>query len=316
MSATYLALDLGGTNAKFGLVDQRGRILIRDRLPVRPERGPDAVLNDLGERLAAICRDRASDFQPLGAAVGAAGLIAPDEGVLLWAPNLPGWRDVPVARHLERALNLPTRLINDADLFTLGEWLAGAGLGLTNMIGVTLGTGVGGGLILSGRLWRGPFGSVAEIGHTTVFPDGHACACGRRGCLETEASATAAVRIMKDWLAQGRTCSYRGDPNRLTSARICELAEQGDELAMELYSRVGRALGVSLANVFNLLGLEGAVFGGGAASAFPCFRPALEAELSHRVMTLDPAGIRLARSQLGDDAPLAGAPALFEEGGR
>lgn len=308
---TYLGVDLGGTNARCGLVTREGEILRRSRFAVEAGRGPEPILQDLIAALAALQEGLPAADRPRGLAVGVAGQVLAREGLLASSPNLPGWTNLPLARRLGQALGLEVCLANDADLYALGEWLAGAAQGLSNVIVLTLGTGVGGGLILEGRLWTGSFGSAAEIGHLVVEPDGEPCPCGSRGCLETIASASAMARTARRWLSQGRASAYQGDPEDLSAARLCELAREGDALAREVFARAGWALGLALTSVFNLLGLEGAVIGGGAAPAFEFIYPEMFAEFSARVFAVDPGRVRFAPAVLGDDAVLVGAPALF-----
>lgn len=310
-NSTYLGVDLGGTNARYGLVAEDGRIIRQGRFAVRSERGPEPILEQLTGCLQAIQEGLFEDERPRGLAMGVAGQVLPDRGVLLFSPNLPGWTNIPLGDRLSRALGLPVRVENDANLYALGEWLAGAGRGLDNLLLVTLGTGVGGGLILNGRLWNGAYGTAAEVGHMQVEPEGLLCACGARGCLETIASATAIARTARQWIAQGRPFEFQGDPKSLTSARLCDLARAGDNLARQVFERAGWAIGHVLADVFNLLGLEGVVIGGGAAQAYEFIHPRMFEVFASRVLTVDPEIIRFAPTALGDDAPLVGAPALF-----
>ena len=313
-SDTYLGVDLGGTNARYGLVTAKGEILKKGRFTVRSARGPEPIIRDLIAGLKALLADIPANLHPQGLALGAAGRIKPDQGLVASSPNLPGWEDVPLAGDLHEALALEVRLENDANLYALGEWLAGAGQGLNNLILLTLGTGVGGGLILDGRLWNGAFGTAAEAGHIVVEPEGRPCPCGSRGCLEMIASATAMARTAREWIAQGRPSAYRGRPEDLTSADLAGLARQGDPLAIEVFDRAGWALGLALTGIFNLLGLEGAVIGGGASPSFEFIYPKMFEEFSARVFAVDPGQVRFAPAGLGDDAPLAGAPALFGAG--
>ncbi|MFH1134573.1 MAG: ROK family protein [Pseudomonadota bacterium] len=313
MTDCYLGLDLGGTNAKYGLVDAAGRIIKRGRLRVQAERGPEPIISDLIRVIEELRQDLPEGLHPRGLAVGAAGLVLPREGLLVRAPNLPGWSNVPLAQRLSQALDIEVRLMNDADLFTLGEWLAGAGRGLGNMVGLTLGTGVGGGLILDGRIWNGPHGGAGEVGHIIVDPQGRPCGCGSRGCLETLASATGIVETARQLIASGVRCSFEGNPADLTARVLSGLARAGDQVALEAFETAGRAIGIVLTGIFNLLGLEGVVMGGGASTSFDLIFPALWSEFQSRVFAVAPETIRIVPAALGDDAPLAGAPALFQK---
>ena len=314
MSGTYLGVDLGGTNVRFGLVTSTGQVLKNGRFPVRSaERGPDGILDELTGRLRNLMADLPEAAQPRGLGIGAPGRILPERGVMVSAPNLPGWKNIHLAERFRKDLKLETRIDNDANLHALGEWLAGAGQGMNHMIMLTLGTGVGGGLVLDGRIWNGPFGSAGEVGHIVVEPEGHPCGCGGRGCLETIASANHMARTAREWIAEGRPTAYQGDPARLTAQDLHRLAQTGDELALAVFERAGWALGIALTGIFNLLGLEGAVMGGGGAGAFEFIYPRMFREFSERVFAVDPEEIKFATAALGDDAGLVGAAALFRD---
>ncbi len=315
MSNTFLGVDLGGTHARYGLVTSEGDIIRQGRFLVRSERGPEAILADLRGHLKTMLLETPENRRPQGLAMGVAGRVLPEEGVLLFAPNLPGWRDVPVSRIMSEALELEVKLANDADLYALGEWLAGAGRGLGNLVVLTLGTGVGGGLVMNSRLRTGSFGSAAEIGHMTVEPNGTPCRCGSIGCLETIASGTAMASTARAWIEEGQACSYEGPLPELTAVHLYELARAGDSLARRVFERAGWALGVILASIFNLLGLEGAVIGGGASVAYDYIKTTMLSEFAARVLAVDLNRIRFAQAALGDDAPLVGAPALFRSNG-
>ena len=311
----YLGLDIGGTSAKYGLVDESGTIIDRDRFPVKAHhRGADDIIDEAIEQLRSMINRNGAASQVAGLAIGAAGWILPNQGVVVAAPNLPGWHHVALGPRLSKALGLPVKMENDANLYTLGEWLCGAGRGLDHLVGLTLGTGVGGGLILNGRLYNGPFGTSAEVGHMVVEPNGRKCKCGSYGCLETLASATAMTVTGRELLEQGHATSFTGQAEGLNSKVLFDLADEKDPLAMEVFNRAGKALGIALTSIFNLLGLEGAIIGGGAGAAFKHMYDSMFEEFSKRVLVVDPDKVRLVQSALGDDAPLAGAPALFKVG--
>jgi glucokinase len=309
---TYVGVDIGGTNIRYGLVNAEGDVLADMHFPIRSERGREVVLNELCARLAEFIDSLPPDLKPSGIGLGTAGRVIPEEGLVVFSPNIPIWRNLRLGSYLKERLGLPVRMENDANLFALGEWLAGAGRGLNHVLGVTLGTGVGGGLILSGHIWNGAFGTAAEIGHCVVEPEGRPCRCGGRGCLETLASATAMAEMARERILAGRACGYQGPLEQLTSAHLFDLARQGDELALEIFRIAGEALGLTLVNVFNLLGLEGVVIGGGAGMTFEFLKPHIMKTITGRLFTMDVDQLFLARSSLGDLAPLIGAAALFK----
>ena len=313
-SKCYLAMDVGGTNVTAGLVDDHGRVLARHHFPTRASRPPEEVIADMAGALKRLTDGRPGCSRPLALAVGLPGWINPAEGILLQAPNMPGWVNVPMAEIMSRALEMPVRLENDTSLYALGEWLYGAGRGLSNLLIITLGTGVGGGLILENKLWNGAFASAVEIGHTPLCIEGGAlCGCGRRGCLETVASATGMSRLGRQWLAAGQPSAYAGRPEELTPQVMFNLAQDGDEMAVSVFHEAGRALGMVISTTLNLLGLEGVVIGGGAAGAFEFIEPSLRASVAERLIVATPDKVKILQGTLGQDAPLVGAAALLRE---
>ncbi|MDR0882240.1 MAG: ROK family protein [Candidatus Adiutrix sp.] len=313
MTKRYLALDVGGTNITAGLVDQEGLVLARRAFATLAGRPPKDVINDMAAHLRAVATESSAGPPPRALAVGLPGWINQERGLLIQAPNVPGWVNVPMADIMSRMLGLPVCLENDGNLYALGEWLYGAGQGLNNLLVVTLGTGVGGGLILEKKLWNGSFASAVEIGHMPIDLKGAICGCGRRGCLETVASATGLRRLGVEWLAAGRPTGYLGRPEDLTPIILYALAQKGDEMALTIFQKAGQSLGLVLSGVVNLLGLEGVVIGGGVAGALEFIRPALWDVLARRVIIAAPEKIRLLKGLLGEDAPLAGAAALLRE---
>lgn len=307
----YLAMDVGGTNIIAGLVDESGKILERRKIPTLSFRGPERVIEDILQNLKDLAGQCPNRGRAEALAVGAPGWINKSEGLLIQAPNLPGWKDVPLGSILSKALGLPVFLENDTNLYTLGEWLYGVGRGLSNVLVITLGTGVGGGLILEKKLWNGSFASAVEIGHTMIEENGILCACGRQGCLETVASATGMARLGRMWLEEGRPTLYRGRPEELTPQLMFELAGRGDEMSQYVFDKAGRSLGRVAVDVCNLLGLEGVIVGGGAAGALRYIRPAMWAVLAQGLLVTRPERIKLLKSVLGEDAPLYGAVALI-----
>jgi glucokinase len=282
-----IGVDLGGTNLRVAAVDEDGTMLAKTELQTEVSRGRDEVIGELcraAQQVAEEMRERGQGVGKLrGIGVGVPGLIDSESGRLLESPNLPGWNDYDVKGEIERRLGTAVILENDANAAALGEHWLGAGRGVESLCMYTLGTGVGGGLVLEGRIWRGWNGMAGELGHCMVEPEGHRCGCGSWGCLEQYASATAVVRMAGESLAGGAATALREvAAEALNSQAVYECAMRGDAEAKKIFERVGRALGVALANMVNALNLPLHVIGGGVSSAWDAFAPAMFAEVRRR----------------------------------
>ena len=300
---------------RLALVSPQGKILSRR------ERAT-ATMPDQAALVAALAADltqageaaRASGWEITGAGIGVPGRVLPREGRVVFSPNVAALNDCRLVDQLSSRLNWPLFLENDANLFALGEHWLGAGVGHENMLGITLGTGVGGGLILNGQLWSSAEGTTGEIGHMTVDPEGRKCHCGNRGCLETMASAFWTVAWVKEQLAQQASSwlgeLYAADPEAIQGETLVVAALQADPLAQRAFDRVGRSLGQAIAAVVHLLGLTRVVIGGRFARAWEVFQSPLQAELHRRLTLFPPELVSVCPAQLGDDAGLVGAARL------
>ncbi|MCU0587105.1 MAG: ROK family protein [Syntrophobacteraceae bacterium] len=308
--------DIGGTHMRLALVTPDGEILHQSREATLVRAGAADVVG----RLALQCREMMEEGRRAGGraravGLGVAGKIDRRAGAVLFSPNLPTMNGFPLAGELGRALVLPVFLENDADVFGVGESLLGAGRGIPHWIGVTLGTGVGGCLILGGKLWRGDdLGFCGELGHMVIDPGGPLCACGLRGCLEAHASSSALKQGVRDAVNGGRLrkgilheACLTGE---LTSELICQEARLGDDLSRDLFHRLGWSLGLALAGLFSVLGLRHAVIGGGVCSGWDLFIGPLMESLTHHSSMLDPGQAVIRRGELGDEAALAGSARL------
>ena len=310
-----VALDLGGTNARLALVSQRGELLARWEWPTSTMPDQESLIATLAADLAA-CGEKAQELavEIKGMGLGVPGRVLPQEGRVAFSPNIPVLNDCHLLARLQPQSPWPLFLENDANLFALGEYWLGAGLGHSQMLGITLGTGVGGGLILNGRLWSGSAGTSAEVGHMTVDPEGKKCHCGNRGCLETMASGYWTVDWVKEQLAGGASSwlreLYETDPEAIGGETLVVAALQRDPLALKAFERVGRSLGQAIAAVVHLLGLSRVVVGGRFARAWEVFHLPLAEEL-HRRLTLFPReALSVVPAKLGDDAGMIGAAKL------
>ncbi|MCL6622099.1 MAG: ROK family protein [Syntrophobacterales bacterium] len=313
-----LALDLGGTNMRWALVSDTGRILKRWERATASMPDQEALLSTLVAEFLATAREAEKmGLDILAAGLGVPGRVLPEEGVVAFSPNVPALNACPVIPSLSPLLPWPLRLENDANLFALGEYWVGAGQGHPQMLGITLGTGVGGGLILNGRLWSGTAGTAGEIGHMTIDPDGKKCHCGNRGCLETLASGAWTVQYVKDQLAEGTPSwlsdLYEKDPAAIDGETLVVAARMSDPLALRAFERVGKALGVAIANVVHLLGLSRVVLGGRFSRAWDLFHLPLMEELYKRLTMFPPAAMSIVPARLGDEAGLIGAARLAWE---
>jgi glucokinase len=242
------------------------------------------VINEMCEAIRATAA-KFSSATLAGIGIGVPGIIDMDAGVLRESPNLPGWEDYPVRDEIERRLGTKVILENDANSAALGEKWLGAARDHDDMLMLTLGTGVGGGIVLGGRVWHGMRGMAGEPGHITVEPDGPPCPCGNRGCLEQFASATAIVRMARAAIAQGESpmlARASGEDPEFGAKVVYQAAVQGDRVAQEIFRRAGWALGIGLADLINLLNLPIYVIGGGVANSWDAFHPALLEEVRKR----------------------------------
>jgi len=282
-----IGVDLGGTNLRIAAVDDQGRLVEKVTLGTKVSLGRDHVIDDMCEAIEHVLEKYRNSATLLGIGIGVPGIIDMQSGLLRESPNLPGWADYPVRAEIERRLKTVVILENDANVAALGEKWLGAAKDFEDMAMLTLGTGVGGGLVLRGSIWHGMNGMAGEFGHTNVEPEGHPCGCGNRGCLEQYASATAVVRMAKEAItanpASGLARAAHEDVE-FSAKSIYNLAIQGDEEARKVFRRVGRALGIVLSGMVNSLNLPIYVIGGGASSAWEAFSPTIFEELRWRSM--------------------------------
>ena len=320
-SAFAIGVDLGGTNLRIAAVDGRGKLLERITTDTGVARPRDQVIAEMCRAIQSLAANRKKAGGKLaGVGVGVPGIIDLRSGTLRESPNLPGWHDYPVREEIERRLGTRVILENDANAAALGEKWLGAGRAVDDLCMITLGTGVGGGIVLGGSIWHGMTGMAGEMGHITVEPEGPLCGCGNRGCVEQFAAAPAIERMAREAAARGQAPELaraaRENPD-FCSETVCRLAEAGDIAAREIFGRVGRALGILVAALVNTFNLPMYVIGGGVAEAWEMFSPAMLEEMRKRsfvyaATSSDGSGGKtvITRAQLGSDAGLFGAARL------
>jgi len=250
--------------------------------------------------------------------LAAAGAIDSDKGVITLSPNLPGWRDVPLGDIVRERYRVDVFLVNDASAAALGEHRFGAGRGVSNLILLTLGTGIGGGIIINGEMYLGACGSAAEIGHMVIDVNGPECGCGNRGCLETLASGTAVARDAVRRINQGEKSSLvamvGGKIEDITAEKVGTAARKGDSLALDVLSRAGTYLGVGLANLVNIFNPEMIVLGGGMAELGGLFIDPAKRVVVERAFPISAGAVRIVTAQLGNEAGVYGAAIFALEG--
>jgi len=307
------AVDLGGTHLRIGLVDDTGKIHKQIKRQTPKDESPSALV----DALAGVADEwRSGDHCPIVAAsVMVPGPVDTAQAVVLSAPNLPSIINFGLKAVLQERLGWPVMLENDANAAAMGEMWLGAARGCRDVVSVTLGTGVGGGVVLGGKLWRGAHGSAGEIGHTTVDPfSGLKCKCGNTGCLELFASATGIVRMARESLAQFPQATLSAD--ELTAEKVYDAGRRGDELALSVFKRAGRYLGIGLANLMTFIDPEIVVVSGGVVNGWDLLAADMYQEVSERAFRATAQEVKIAPAECGDNAGLLGAARLaFDEMG-
>lgn len=313
MPPYLIAVDLGGTQIRAALCDPQGQILRRIARPTLAAEGPEAVIRRLEEAIAAAMEGTPSD-QIAGIGIGAPGPLNPISGIILEAPNLPGWVNVPLRNKISARFGLPTFLGNDANLAALAEYTFGAGRGRPDMIYLTISTGVGSGIIVNGEMILGAHGLGAEAGHIIVDPKGPQCGCGHYGCLEAFASGTAIARDVVTRIKAGKktriTKMVGGDLAKVDARVVSEAAKLGDKLAIQAFQRAGKHLGIGIASLLRLFNPTMIVLGGSVTKAGALLLDPMWAAIKEYAPSIYWEGLSIVQAALGDDVGLLGAAAL------
>ncbi|HXB20334.1 MAG TPA: ROK family protein, partial [Candidatus Solibacter sp.] len=285
MSTFAIGVDLGGTNLRIAAIDQQGKTLEKITTGTEVTRGRDNVIQEMCTAILELAAKFRGSGHLAGIGVGVPGIIEMHTGMLRESPNLPGWQDYPVKDEIERRLGATVILENDANAAALGEKWLGAARRVDDVCMITLGTGVGGGIVLHGSIWHGMSGMANELGHIAVESDGLPCGCGGIGCLEQYASATAIKRMAIEAVANGDAPelgrALNEDPE-FSAKVVYQMSVQGDEPARKIFHVVGRAIGIVVADLVNIFNLPMYVIGGGVASAWDAFAPSMLEEVRKR----------------------------------
>lgn len=267
-----IGVDIGGTNIKAGIIDSQGNVILKKNRPTEAQKGGQVVLKNIIKIVSELINKNNSDKKIISIGIGSPGLVDHEMGgVKGGAKNLPGWEGIPFKVEISKKFSVPTFIDNDANMVTLGEFHFGAGCGAKNIVCLTLGTGIGGGIIKDGQLFRGTGNYAGEIGHMSISMEGPKCNCGSYGCLEAYASARAIVARTIATIKKGQetliTELVENDLSKITAQMITEAAKKGDSLCSEIVKETGKYLGVGIANLINLLNPELVILAGGVAQA-------------------------------------------------
>ena len=315
----YLGVDLGGTNIEAAVV-QNGQVLASKKIKTKAKKGPETVIN----RIEKVVRDvmgkmnaQPDDFRAM--CIGAPGAVELETGLVRKAPNLD-WEDVPLGKTLRERLGIPVFVDNDVNIGTAGEHAFGAGQGTNHMVGVFVGTGIGGGIIIDGKLHYGGRGAAGEIGHMVVVPNGRLCGCGKRGCVEAYASKAAMRKIIQEELIKGtesNLADYWDEEGGLplSSSQVADALEAGDELMTKIIQEAQFYLALLTANLVNLLDPDVIVYGGGLVEQLgePFVKPIREMAVPYYLQQADADRIRILPATLGDHAGTIGAAVVAQK---
>lgn len=294
----FIGIDLGGTNLRGGLWDGSEKVLHRIEQESLSKRPPLELTRDMVGMIRELQGRAFGDVGGIG--VGVPGIVGIKEGVVYESPHFPQWKGFPVLRELRKIFELPLFIDNDANCAALGEMICGAGRGKENLIALTLGTGIGGGIIIDGDVYRGERGFAAELGHIVVRPDGAACHCGGKGCFELYGSATG-LRHIAEEMSEDPSGSI------ITPEALADAAARGEEWALAAFRRFGYYLGLGIASIVNVLGIYTIIIGGRVSRSLNFFIESLKGEFARRSYQETVRLTEIKPAELGDDAGIIGA---------
>ena len=319
MSTNVVGVDMGGTKILSAVIDADGNILGTAKVPTKADEGTSVVIDRIANSIQkAIGKSDVNPASIEAVGIGAPGPLDPETGVVIFAPNL-GWRDVPLKAELEARVGIPTFVDNDVNVGTLGEHAFGAGKGVQNIVGIFVGTGIGGGIILQGELFHGASKTAGEIGHIIVKADGPRCGCGTRGCLEALASRTAMTKQFQKAIEKKGKKSViskltDGDLRAIRSGVLARAIRSNDKLTLKVFKKATKYLGVGIGSIVNFLNPEMIILGGGVVEALDdTFLDNIRTAAEKYALpnTLD--GVQIVRAELGDNSGILGAAALARQ---
>jgi glucokinase len=312
MGRVLVGVDLGGTNVRIGIVTPTGRVLKKEEYGLDPSQGGLKSVEELVSNLKNFLQKGiGKNNQLLGIGIGIAGAIDMKKGRIINSPNIPGLNGFGIREFIKKRISSPIVIENDANAFALGEGWVGAAKGSNYYCGITLGTGVGGGIVINGEILHGSGGMASEVGHMVIDPEGPLCGCGGKGCLEVYASATGIRRMALEAIERGagREILKRagGKVEDVTSEMVFEAARSGDKVAQKIFHKMGRFLGLGLVNLINLFNPEKIVIGGKASRAWDFFIKTTMGVVMERAMEGSREKVKIVQAKCGDNAGILGA---------
>ncbi|MBE7708679.1 MAG: ROK family protein [Cyanobacteria bacterium SIG27] len=315
MKKYRIGVDIGGTNVKIALVDFDGKIIYSNTVPTRAEMGYEAGVNNIKQAIKELMQETGEDAKTIEAiGFGLPGQIDYKAGIVKNLPNIPGWVNIPLAKIIEDEFSIPTRLDNDVRCAALGELNFGAGKGCENLICITVGTGIGSGIVLNGKLVRGASNAAGEIGHIKMdMTGGPLCGCGDYGCFEAYASGPAIVTMAKEYISGGKSAKYKemATDGIITPYIVAQAALQGDAVSIQIFKQMGKIIGTGLASVINLLNPEKIIIGGGVADAGDILLNPIKETIIDRAMPIQGSTVQVVPAQLANTAGVIGASLLI-----
>ena len=315
MKKYRIGVDIGGTNIKIALVDFEGKIIYSNTTPTRAEMGFEAGVANIKQAIKDLMQETNESAKTIEAiGFGLPGQIDYKAGMVKNPPNIPGWINIPLGKLIEDEFQIPTKLDNDVRCAALGELNFGAGKGCENLICITIGTGIGSGIVLNGKLVRGASNAAGEIGHIKMtLEKGPLCGCGDHGCFEAYASGPSIVTMAKEFISGGKSAKYKemATDGIITPYIVAQAALQGDAVSLQIFKQIGEIIGVGLSSVINLLNPEKIIIGGGVADAGEILLEPIRKTIEDRAMPIQKEAVKVVPAQLANAAGVIGASLLI-----
>jgi len=311
-----IGIDVGGTNIKIALVDENGKIIYSNSVPTYAKMGYEYTVNNIKQSIRDLMKETNTNEKSIeGIGFDFPGQVDYKTGVVKLAPNIPGWVNVPIASMIEEEFNIPTKIDNDVRCAALGELKFGAGQGCENFVCITVGTGIGSGLVINGKLVRGASNAAGEIGHIKLeMNNGPLCGCGDYGCLEAYASGPAIVAMAQEYLKGGKSAKFAemASDGEITPYIVAKAAEAGDAVAKQIFEIMGKRIGMGLTSVVNLLNPEKIIVGGGVAECGDLLLEPIRRTIKNRAMVVAGEAVKIVPAMLGNSAGVIGASMLID----